>query len=52
MEKEILDHQSDLEMKIDAYEHSVRRLERFIAILNDRVRDNQIQEKKEERNLE
>ncbi|MBM7642064.1 hypothetical protein JOC28_000356 [Streptococcus loxodontisalivarius] len=52
VEKEISDHQSDLEMKIDAYEHSVRRLEKFIAILNDRVRYNQIQEKKEERDLE
>lgn len=51
VEKEISDNQSDLEMKIDAYEYSVRRLEKFIAILNDRVRDKQIQEKKEERDL-
>ncbi len=52
VEKEISDHQNDLEMKLDAYEHSVRRLEKFIAILNDRVRDNQIQEQKKERDLE
>lgn len=51
VEKEISDHQGDLEMKIDAYEHSVRRLERFIAILNDRVRDSWNKDKKEVRNF-
>lgn len=46
VEKEISDYQSDLEMKIDAYEHSVRHLEKFIAILNNRVIDKQIKEQK------